>query len=79
MALLFCRYFPVPKRDVSMFVSLGLKPLNRQMNVSLRLRDMSRTFPDRHGYIHKLRRALRHDTSISIINQRGFGYMLVVK
>lgn len=32
-----------------------------------------------HGYIHKLRRALRHDTSISIINQRGFGYMLVVK
>ncbi|MDE5849012.1 MAG: response regulator transcription factor [Muribaculaceae bacterium] len=31
-----------------------------------------------HGYIHKLRRALRHDTSISIINQRGFGYMLSV-
>lgn len=29
-----------------------------------------------HGYIHKLRRALRHDHSISIINQRGFGYML---
>ncbi len=32
-----------------------------------------------HGYIHKLRRALRHDSSISIINQRGFGYMLTVK
>ncbi|TFU94524.1 response regulator transcription factor [Barnesiella sp. WM24] len=32
-----------------------------------------------HGYIHKLRRALRHDPTISIINQRGFGYMLVVK
>lgn len=32
-----------------------------------------------HGYIHKLRRALRHDPSISIINQRGFGYMLVVR
>lgn len=31
-----------------------------------------------HGYIHKLRRALRHDPSISIINQRGFGYMLTV-
>ncbi len=31
-----------------------------------------------HGYIHKLRRLLRHDKSISIINQRGFGYMLVV-
>ncbi|MCM1490439.1 MAG: response regulator transcription factor [Muribaculum sp.] len=32
-----------------------------------------------HGYIHKLRRALRHDPKISIINQRGFGYMLTVK
>ncbi len=32
-----------------------------------------------HGYIHKLRRALRHDTSISIINQRGFGYMLTIR
>ena len=31
-----------------------------------------------HGYIHKLRRVLRQDPSISIINQRGFGYMLVV-
>lgn len=32
-----------------------------------------------HGYIHKLRRMLRHDPSVSIISQRGFGYMLVVK
>ncbi len=32
-----------------------------------------------HGYIHKLRRALRQDPSISIINQRGFGYMLTIK
>ena len=32
-----------------------------------------------HGYIHKLRRALRHDPKITIINQRGFGYMLTVK
>lgn len=31
-----------------------------------------------HGYIHKLRRALRFDSSIRIINQRGFGYMLTV-
>lgn len=31
-----------------------------------------------HGYIHKLRRALRHDPTISILNQRGFGYMLTV-
>lgn len=32
-----------------------------------------------HGYIHKLRRALRYDPSISIINQRGFGYMLALR
>ena len=32
-----------------------------------------------HGYIHKLRKALRHDPSISIINQRGFGYMLTIR
>lgn len=31
-----------------------------------------------HGYIHKLRRALRHDTNIVIINRRGFGYMLTI-
>ena len=29
-----------------------------------------------HGFIHKLRHYLRHDPSISILNQRGFGYML---
>ena len=32
-----------------------------------------------HGYIHKLRRHLRHDPAVNIINQRGFGYMLTVK
>ncbi len=32
-----------------------------------------------HGYIHKLRRLLRHDPAISIINQRGFGYMLTIR
>lgn len=32
-----------------------------------------------HGYIHKLRRTLRHDPDITIINQRGFGYMLSAK
>ena len=31
-----------------------------------------------HGYIHKLRRVLRHDSSITIITQRGFGYMLTL-
>lgn len=32
-----------------------------------------------HGYIHKLRRAFRHDPNISIINQRGLGYMLTIR
>ena len=32
-----------------------------------------------HGYIHKLRRILRHDQSVNILNQRGFGYKLSVK
>lgn len=32
-----------------------------------------------HGFIHKLRHYFRHDPAISIINQRGFGYMLTVK
>lgn len=32
-----------------------------------------------HGFIHKLRHYLRHDSSISILNQRGIGYMLTVK
>ena len=32
-----------------------------------------------HGYIHKLRRVLSRDSKINIINQRGFGYKLLVK
>ena len=32
-----------------------------------------------HGYIHKLRRFLSKDPKVNIINQRGFGYMLIVK
>ncbi|MDE6581346.1 MAG: winged helix-turn-helix domain-containing protein, partial [Duncaniella sp.] len=31
-----------------------------------------------HGFIHKLRNYLRHDNSISLINQRGIGYMLAI-
>ena len=31
-----------------------------------------------HGYIHKLRKLLNNDPQIKIINQRGFGYMLIV-
>lgn len=32
-----------------------------------------------HGFIHKLRHYLRHDASISLINQRGIGYMLTIR
>ncbi len=32
-----------------------------------------------HGYIHKLRCAFSYDHNISIINQRGFGYMLSIR
>lgn len=32
-----------------------------------------------HGFIHKLRHYLRYDPSISLINQRGIGYMLTEK
>lgn len=32
-----------------------------------------------HGFIHKLRRLLSEDPSISILNQRGIGYKLTVK
>ena len=32
-----------------------------------------------HGFIHKLRNYLRYDPSISLINQRGIGYMLTAK
>lgn len=32
-----------------------------------------------HGFIHKLRNYLRYDPSISLINQRGIGYMLTVR
>ena len=32
-----------------------------------------------HGFIHKLRHYLRYDPSISLINQRGIGYMLTVR
>ncbi len=31
-----------------------------------------------HGFIHKLRQYLRSDSRISIINQRGIGYMLTI-
>lgn len=32
-----------------------------------------------HGFIHKLRHYLRHDPSVSLLNQRGIGYMLTIR
>lgn len=32
-----------------------------------------------HGFIHKLRHYLRYDPSISLINQRGIGYMFTIR
>lgn len=50
-----------------------------ELMIAVWQRDESSNRNSLHGYIHKLRRALRHDPSISIINQRGFGYMLTIK
>lgn len=32
-----------------------------------------------HGFIHKLRRHLRHDPAITLLNLRGIGYRLVIR
>ena len=50
-----------------------------ELMIAVWQRDESSNRNSLHGYIHKLRRALRHDPTISIINQRGFGYMLTIK
>ena len=50
-----------------------------ELMIAVWQRDDLSTRNSLHGYIHKLRRALRHDPSISIINQRGFGYMLTLR
>ncbi len=50
-----------------------------ELMIAVWQRDDSSNRNSLHGYIHKLRRALRHDPNISIINQRGFGYMLTIK
>ena len=50
-----------------------------ELMIAVWQRDESSNRNSLHGYIHKLRRALRHDPTISIINQRGFGYMLALR
>ena len=50
-----------------------------ELMIAVWQRDEQSTRTSLHGYIHKLRRTMRHDPAISIINQRGFGYMLVIR
>ncbi len=50
-----------------------------ELMIAVWQRDDLSTRNSLHGYIHKLRRALRHDPSIAIVNQRGFGYMLTLR
>lgn len=59
--------------------SIGKTVDASELMISVWQRDEPSNRNSLHGYIHKLRRALRFDPSISIINQRGFGYMLTVK
>ena len=58
--------------------SIGKTVDASELMISVWQRDEPSNRNSLHGYIHKLRRALRHDPAISIINQRGFGYMLTI-
>lgn len=58
--------------------SIGKTVEASELMISVWQRDEPSNRNSLHGYIHKLRRALRHDPTISIINQRGFGYMLTI-
>ena len=60
-------------------INIGKTVDASELMIAVWQRDESSNRNSLHGYIHKLRRALRHDSSISIINQRGFGYMLVIR
>lgn len=59
-------------------INIGKTVDASELMIALWQRDEPSNRNSLHGYIHKLRRALRHDPSISIINQRGFGYMLTI-
>lgn len=59
--------------------NIGLTVDASELMIAVWQRDEPSNRNSLHGYIHKLRRVLRQDPSISIINQRGFGYMLTVR
>lgn len=60
-------------------VNIGKTVDASELMMAVWQRDDQSTRNSLHGYIHKLRKTLRYDPNISIINQRGFGYMLVVR
>ena len=60
-------------------INIGRTVNASELMIAVWQRDEQSNRNSLHGYIHKLRRALRHDPTISIINQRGFGYMLTIK
>lgn len=60
-------------------INIGKTVDASELMIAVWQRDESSNRNSLHGYIHKLRRTMRHDPAISIINQRGFGYMLTIK
>ena len=60
-------------------VNIGKTVDASELMIAVWQRDEQSNRNSLHGYIHKLRQALCQDPSITIINQRGFGYMLTVK
>lgn len=74
--------------ELSHFESVILEELATNMNLTVGASELMMKVWQRddiynrnslHGFIHKLRRLLRHDPSIAIINLRGIGYKLVVR
>lgn len=74
--------------ELSHFESVILEELAANMNLTVGASELMMKVWQRddiynrnslHGFIHKLRRLLRHDPSIAIINLRGIGYKLVVR
>lgn len=64
---------------VKLVVNIGKTVDASEMMIAVWGRDELSNRNSLHGYIHKLRSAFRHDANISIINQRGFGYMLTTE
>ncbi len=59
-----------------LIINVGSTVEASALMVSIWQRDDPSSRNSLHGFIHKLRHYLRHDSRISIVNQRGIGYML---